>query len=345
MADCPRSTTSRRTRPPWRGNVLRAYSGIRAAALLGFLCTLCSPAVADKIVHNDGTTVEGKISQETRDEIHIETRFGPLRFLKTDIAKIERDAVARATPLATPAGPVLDYSTVIPRVPVNPESPPQLPDITEMARRGIPPPPKQDPATTPAGAATTAPASAESSHAGKSDSVASFERVPAAGTVTVSRGGATIAATAQTSLAPETRVATANSGASILLADGTRAKLPPDSVVEIPAPGSPMRLISGSVWVATSQSAPRQLEIQAADSIGSADPKSANTQTVFRVSLDASGRVRLSCLAGTATLRWAKGDTAMTVPVGSAVELDTKNGTFRNQPGNESMLQIEWKSL
>jgi hypothetical protein len=339
MANLTRRTTSQPEKPPARGIVPRRFRGICAALLLGFLVSLPVGAFADKIVHNDGTTVEGKITAESPDEIHIETRFGPLRFPKTDLAKIERDAPPQAAATPTPAGPVLDYSTVIPRGPVNPESPPQLPDISEMARRGIPPPPEQTAATMQTGA--VAPKGTPAADAPQA--AGSFERAPAGATVT--RGAAAMPATAQLKLAPGDRVATANSGASIVLADGSRVKLPPSSVVEIPGPGSPVLLISGSVWGAANQSAPRPLEVRAGDASASADSRASGSSAVFRVALGAAGRVRLSCLSGQATMRWAKGDAAMPVAEGNSVELDTKTGLFGGLSANESMFQIEWRSL
>ena len=122
-------------------------------ALLGMLAATPA-AAADRLVHTDGTVIEGRIVSQTQAEISIETQYGTFRYPMHEITEIIKDK-PEPTPTPPPATPTpVNYQTALPRGPINPNAPPSIQNLVAMAARGIPPP--GDGTTTPS--AVTRPA-------------------------------------------------------------------------------------------------------------------------------------------------------------------------------------------
>lgn len=62
------------------------------------------PAKTDKLYHNDGTVIEGKIASETADNVKIDTKYGTFSYARTELAKVER-ADGTASGATAPSAP------------------------------------------------------------------------------------------------------------------------------------------------------------------------------------------------------------------------------------------------
>ena len=122
---------------------LRAVAGPARTALVCILTlgAVSSAAWAARLVHSDKTVIEGKILSETPDKITIETRYGVFAYSPSEIVEITRDQPPPTpTPVAAAPTPV-NYQSAIPAGPVDPFNPPKLPNLMEMARQKMTPPP------------------------------------------------------------------------------------------------------------------------------------------------------------------------------------------------------------
>jgi hypothetical protein len=102
-------------------------------ACLGF-GLLCSSSFADKLYHVDGSIIEGQIVDQNADKILIKTKYGTLNYDRSDLVKIERSGSAgtQQTSGTASAGP-MNLMQYIPKGPVNPMAPPQIPALFSMA--------------------------------------------------------------------------------------------------------------------------------------------------------------------------------------------------------------------
>lgn len=124
---------------------------------------LCAaPLLGARLVHNDGTVVQGRIVNETPDDVRIETTYGVLTYQKSDLATIERDTAAPVVQRQTTAP--MDLSPLLPAGPINPMSPPSPPPLVylgaqqitaDMYRNGVRPVITPPPAPAAAAAQTT----------------------------------------------------------------------------------------------------------------------------------------------------------------------------------------------
>jgi hypothetical protein len=124
----------------------------------------------DKIICTDDTIVEGKILSESPEQVVIMTRRGRFTYQRVDIRRIEREP-PKATPTPVPVvTPFYDIQKVLPSGPLNPISPPKVPQLHTFAlsviRQTLAAAAASTPAPTPdAGASTPAaeqPVSADS---------------------------------------------------------------------------------------------------------------------------------------------------------------------------------------
>lgn len=108
-------------------------------ALLGVLAPASSMA-ADRLVHTDGTIIEGRILSQSPAVISIETQYGTFKYPMHEITEVIKDK-PEPTPTPPPATPTpVNYQTALPRGPINPNAPPSIQNLVAMAARGIPPP-------------------------------------------------------------------------------------------------------------------------------------------------------------------------------------------------------------
>lgn len=97
-----------------------------------WIALLTSTAFCDRLIHTDGTVIEGDIINQNEQAITVKTQYGTLRYQRMDILRVERGAAATTTTAS--AGPAVQSQSVIsliPAGPINPLSPPNVPSLAQ----------------------------------------------------------------------------------------------------------------------------------------------------------------------------------------------------------------------
>ncbi len=322
----------------------RVFSQIKGVLRPG-LCAACliilgaDPIRAARLFHNDGTVVEGHILGETPDDVRIETKFGTFTYPKAELTKIQRDATPTPAPTPVDNTPP-NFSTFVPREPVDPFAPPRVPLLFQAAAARQTPPPDSTPSPR---AASSRQVPAETNILG------TVERV--SGDVVLRRENRPSPLLRGASLHPGDVVAAGAGKCALQLSGGRRVLVAGGSEVQLPRAVKPVAesttLLKGVAWIEFPMGNTDSVEAAQLVAVN-ADPGNTG-RVVARLEVTAGRRVRVASLEGTVIVHLAQGSETNPIrtTIGSGTQLECDLGTRSFGPVTplESTLRLEYRGL
>lgn len=302
-------------------------------------------AYADRLYHNDGTTIDGKIQKVTESEITIQTKYGTFTYHKADLRKVERDAPAGGTPTPMPT-PVMNKAIAIPPGPVNPFEPPTVPPLFTL--ESVTPAAASESLLPRVGSPAPASGATTSGTAVLSGTPKPLANGVVTGQVELFHRGVSEAAAPNFSVETGDSVVARNGKARITLAGGT-VKLPANSSVVFTRnavqPTGPVmvQLVQGGVWAERGVGETAAFQVLAGEVTAQADPAHGKA-VVFKCILAPSGEIRVTATAGTVSCMLKSG-ARISVNEGNSVSVPPAGTEFTTPKAADPADVQEWKTL